>query len=56
MNERFSYPGMGFHPLRVALVLRTPGGGFRTVRDGIDTGDPRFRPRFAGVADVWRDF
>ena len=30
MNGRCSYPGMGFHPARGTLPLRTPGWGFHT--------------------------
>ena len=29
---------------------------FHAVRGGADTGDHRFRPRVAGVVDVWSDF
>ena len=32
------------------------GSGFHAVQGGIDPGDNRFRPRFVGVVDVWRDF
>ena len=32
------------------------GLGFHTVRVGIDPGGHRFRPRFVGAVDVWRDF
>ena len=32
------------------------GWGFYIVRGGIDPGDYRFRPRFIGVADTWKDF
>ena len=31
------------------------GWGFHTMRDGIDPGDHRFRPRFDGVVDVWKN-
>ena len=40
----------------MALALRTPGWGFHTVEGGIDPGDHRFRPRFVGIVDVWKDF
>ena len=32
------------------------GWGFHTLRGGIDQGDLRFRPRFAGVVETWKDF
>ena len=31
------------------------GWGFDTLRGGIDPGDLRFRPRLAGVVNVWKD-
>ena len=30
--------------------------GFHTLLGGIDLEDVRFRPRFVGVVDVWKDF
>ena len=30
--------------------------GFHTLRDGIDPGDLRFRPRVFGVVDIWKYF
>ena len=48
--------GMGPYPPRVALALQIPGWGFHNVLGRIDPGDNRFRPRFAGVVDVWKDF
>ena len=56
MYGMISDPRIGYYPPRVALALRTPGWGFHTVLGGIDPGDHRFRPRFAGVVDVWKDF
>ena len=53
--EMISDPEVGPCPPRVALALRIPGWGFHTVRGGIDPGDHRFRPRFAGAADVRKD-
>ena len=40
---------MGPYPPRVTLALQTPNWGFHTVRDGIDSGDHRFRPRFCWI-------
>ena len=40
----------------VALALHTPGWSFYTVLGGVQPGDHRFRPRFARVVDVWKDF
>ena len=63
MYGRISGQGLAPHPLRVALALRTQtnqqsdrGWGFHTVRRGIDPGNHRFRPRFVGIVDVWKDF
>ena len=36
---------------RVALVYRTPGLVFHTIRDDFDLGDDRFRFRFVGVVN-----
>ena len=30
--------------------------GFHTLRGGIDPGDLRFRPRVAGIVEIWKDF
>ena len=43
------------HPISDELVSRM-GKGFHTVRGGIDPGDRYFRPRYVGVADIWKDF
>ena len=32
------------------------GLGLYTVRSGIDPGDLRFRPRYVGVMEIWKDF
>ena len=32
------------------------GWGFHTLRGGIDQGDLYFRPRVAGVVDIWSEF
>ena len=56
MYEMISDPGMGPCLPRVALALRTPGWGFHTVQGVIDPGDHRFRPRFVGFINVWKDF
>ena len=32
------------------------GLGFHTLRGGIDPGDLRFRPRFVGDVETWKDF
>ena len=40
---------------RVALALRISGRGFYTMGGGIDPGDHRFSPRFAGVVDKWME-
>ena len=55
MYGRIYDPGMGSYPPRVSLALRTPGWGFHTVGDGVDPGDHRFRPRFVGGVNVWKD-
>ena len=47
--------GMRFYPPRVALALRILGWGFHTMGGGIDPGDHRFRPRFVGVVNVWKN-
>lgn len=31
------------------------GWGFHTILGGIYSGDHRFRPRFVGASDVWKD-
>ena len=41
---------------RVVLAVRPTGWGFLTVRAGIDPDDRRFRPRFVGAVDMWKDF
>ena len=65
MYGRISDPGMTYHPPRVALHLGTPGWVlarsqwgwvFHTVLGDIDSGNHRFRPRFAGLVDVFSDF
>ena len=40
---------------RWALALRTPGGGFHTVRGGIDPGDNHARPQHVEFVDVLKD-
>ena len=55
MYGRTHDSGMGSYPPRVALAVQTPGWGFHTVQDGIESGDHRFGPRFVGVADVWNN-
>ena len=64
MYGRIGDPEMTSYPPRVALGLRRAGWGlarsqwgwgFHTVLFGIDPGDHRFCPRFAGVVHVWRD-
>ena len=45
---------MGLYPPRVALAPRTPV--FYTGRDGMGPEDHHFRPRFVGVADLWKNF
>ena len=35
--------------------VRAPGWVFHSVRGGIDPRDHRYRPRFDGVVDVWKD-
>ena len=45
-----------YYPPRVALALRISGWGFHTMGGGIDPVDHRFRPRFVGVVDVWKNF
>ena len=40
----------------MSLALRTPGWTFHIVRGGIEPEDPRFRPRFVVVVDVWKEF
>ena len=32
------------------------GLGFHTLRDGIDPGDLRFRPRVVGFVEIWKGF
>ena len=56
MNGRCSYPGMGFHPARGTLPLRTPGWGFHTEQGSINPENYRFHPQFVGVVDAWKDF
>ena len=46
---------IGPYPGRVAMALRTPGWGFRTVRGGIDLRNDCFRPRFVRVPDFLKD-
>ena len=29
---------------------------FHTLRGGVDSGDPRFRPRVVGLVNIWKDF
>ena len=48
--------GMGWHPLRVAMALRSLVRGFHIVGDGIDPWGHKFLPRFVGVINVWKDF
>ena len=55
MYGRISDPGMGPYTFRVALALRTLGWVFHALRGGVEPGDPRFRPRFVVVVDVWQD-
>ena len=55
MHGRIYDPGMVSYPPGVALTLRTPVWGFRTVRGGIDPGGHRFRPGFVIIVDVWKD-
>ena len=38
------------------LATSQLGWGIHTMRDGIDPGDLRFRPRVVGVVDIWKDF
>ena len=47
-----SAPGIGRHPPRVAMALRTTRLGFHIVRDGIDPGDYRFLLWFIGVVYI----
>ena len=57
LYRRIFYLGLGPCSFPwVALALRIPGYGVHTVRAGIDPGNRRFRPGFAGVVDVWKDF
>ena len=64
MYEGISDPEIGPYPIRLALGPLTLiqssislwGWGFHTVLGGIDPRDRRFRPRCAGVADVWKYF
>ena len=48
-----SAPGIGRHPPRVAMALRTTRLGFHIVRDGIDPGDYRFLLWFIGVVYIY---
>ena len=54
-TEGFLIRGMGSYPSRVTLAPHIPDWGFHTVGDGIDPRGHRFRPRFAGAADVRKD-
>ena len=56
MYGRIHDAGLGPCRPRAALIVRTPGWGFHTVLSGIDPEDHCFRPRFAGVVNVWKDF
>ena len=58
MYIRISDPGIGRHPPRVAMALRTSRWDFHTVRDGIDPGDYRFLLWLIGVVYtyIWKDF
>ena len=56
MDEISSSPGGAGSTNPSQSVISQRVWGLHTVRGGIDPGDHRFRPRFVGGADVWKDY
>ena len=54
-NSRSALQRAGSMSLSQSAITQW-GWGFHTLRGGIDQGDLRFRPRFAGVVETWKDF
>ena len=48
-------PGAGGFTNPSQSAISQWGWGFHTVRDAIDSGDHRFRPRLVEFVDVWKD-